>query len=93
MAIMITIYLLVRLDPARAPRAAHAPFVEKMRMLKVVGPMLFLFAGVTGVIYAGMATPTEASAVGAFGAFVIATMRGSRNRYNFGPVFWKAAPA
>lgn len=91
MTIMLTIYLLVRLDPERAPRAAYAPFVEKMRMLRVVGPMLFLFVGVTGVIYTGVATPTEASAVGAFGAFLIASMKGSLNRHNFGSVFWKAA--
>jgi tripartite ATP-independent transporter DctM subunit len=89
--IMATIYLLVRLDPKRAPVVERTPFIEKIRMLKIVGPMLFLFAGVTGVIYTGVATPTEASAVGAFGAFLIAALRGSLNRKNFGPVFWRAA--
>jgi len=90
-AIMATIYLLVWLDPARAPIIRGTPLAEKLRMLRIVGPMLFLFAGVTGVIYTGIATPTEASAVGAFGAFLIAGMRGSLNRKNFGPVFWRAA--
>ena len=33
--------------------------------------MLFLFMAVTGVIYSGVATPTEASGLGAFGAFLI----------------------
>src|SRR5690606_10807820 len=33
--------------------------------------MLFLFMAVTGVIYTGIATPTEASGLGAFGAFLI----------------------
>ena len=88
--IMMTIYLLVYLDPERAPKIQRTPLAEKLRMLKIVGPMLFLFAGVTGVIYTGIATPTEASAVGAFGAFLIAAMRGALNVENFGPVFWRA---
>ena len=45
-------------------------------MLKVVGPMLLLFGMVTGVIYSGVATPTEASALGAFGAFVPGDLEG-----------------
>src|SRR3546814_15227156 len=34
--------------------------------------MLFLFMAVTGLIYTGVATPTEASGIGAFGAFLLA---------------------
>jgi TRAP-type C4-dicarboxylate transport system permease large subunit len=41
-------------------------------MLKLVGPMLALFGLVTGIIYTGIATPTEASAIGAFGALLLA---------------------
>ena len=71
------------------------PLAETLRMLRIVGPMLFLFAGVTGVICTGIATSTEASAVGAFDAFLIAALRGSLNRKNFGPVFGarRVAPA
>src|SRR5262249_9202119 len=83
--IMMTIYLLVRVDPKRAPSVQRTSMVEKLKLLRIVGPMLFLFAGVTGVIYTGIATPTEASSVGAFGAFLIAALRGSLNRENFGP--------
>jgi tripartite ATP-independent transporter DctM subunit len=89
--IIATIYLLVRMDPSRAPIVQPTLWAEKLRMLRIVGPMLFLFVGITGVIYTGIATPTEASAVGAFGAFLIAALRGSLNRQNFGPVFWRAA--
>lgn len=91
LTIMATIYFLVWMEPSRAPIAPAKPFAEKLRMLRVVGPMLFLFTGVTGVIYTGVATPTEASALGAFCAFLIAATRGSLNRRNFGPVFWRAA--
>ncbi len=38
--------------------------------------MVALFSVVTGTIYLGVATPTEASAFGAFGAFVLAVLRG-----------------
>jgi len=44
-------------------------------MLKVVGPMLLLFGMVTGVIYSGIATPTEASALGA-SALLLAIWKG-----------------
>ena len=38
--------------------------------------MVVLFSIVTGTIYLGIATPTEASAFGAFGAFVLAIVKG-----------------
>jgi tripartite ATP-independent transporter DctM subunit len=53
---------------------------EKFESLKVVGPMVFLFMAVTGVIYTGIATPTEASGLGAFGAFLIALKERKGNR-------------
>jgi tripartite ATP-independent transporter DctM subunit len=89
--IMGTIYLLVWLEPSRAPTVPKVSLAVRLRLLRIVGPMLFLFAGVTGVIYTGIATPTEASAVGAFGAFTIAALRGSLNRKNIGAVVWRAA--
>ena len=73
--IMATILLLVWQDPRRAPSVTSVPLAEKLRMLKSVGPMLLLFGIVTGVIYSGIATPTEASAFGALGAFLLALQR------------------
>ena len=70
--IMATIYLLVRLDPSRAPPTTSVPWAERFRLLWKVGPMVVLFSVVTGTIYLGVATPVEASAFGAFGAFVLA---------------------
>jgi tripartite ATP-independent transporter DctM subunit len=52
---------------------------EKLASLRVAGPMLLLFAGVTGVIYTGIATPTEASGIGAFMAFLLALQAGKMN--------------
>ena len=79
LAIALTVLLLVWQDPARAPQGRPYSWGEKFRLLRVVWPMLVLFAAVTGVIYLGVATPTEASGIGAFGAFMIALLRGKAN--------------
>jgi tripartite ATP-independent transporter DctM subunit len=71
-AIMATVYYLVWCDPSRAPLGQSYSLKEKLLSLKVVWPMLILFMAVTGFIYTGIATPTEASGLGAFGAFVLA---------------------
>ena len=73
--IVLTIYLLVLQDPSRAPQAKRTPWPDKFRLLRAVGPMVLLFGIVTGVIYTGVATPTEASAFGALGAFLLALQR------------------
>jgi tripartite ATP-independent transporter DctM subunit len=74
--IMATIYLLVWLDPSRAPRTVSVPWRERFALLWQVSPMVALFSIVTGTIYLGIATPTEASAFGAFGAFLLAILKG-----------------
>ena len=71
-AIMATVYYLVWREPSRAPLGQSYSFKEKLLSLKVVWPMLILFMAVTGFIYTGIATPTEASGLGAFGAFLLA---------------------
>src|SRR3546814_18355821 len=53
--------------------------------------MLVLFSLVTGIIYTGIATPTEASAIGAFGAFIIAAFRRTLNRATLLHAFRRAA--
>jgi tripartite ATP-independent transporter DctM subunit len=74
--IMATIYFLVWQDPSRAPRVEPVPWRERFALLWQVGPMVLLFGLVTGTIYLGVATPTEASALGAAGALVLAIARG-----------------
>lgn len=71
----LTIYILVKRDPELAPaRAEKASFSEKMRASKDILPFLFIFLLSIGGIYLGIFTPTEAAAVGAFGAFVFAVV-------------------
>jgi len=77
--IALTVVTLVILDPSKAPNAKAYTLRQKFASLPPVAPMLLLFAIVTGLIYSGIATPTEASAIGAAGAFVLALRAGSIN--------------
>lgn len=70
--IALTVWVLVTLDPRRAPVGQAYSWREKFGSLKVAGPMIALFMAVTGVIYLGVATPTEAAGLGAVGAFLLA---------------------
>jgi tripartite ATP-independent transporter DctM subunit len=93
LTIMATVYVLVLIDPSAAPPGQTYTMIEKIRSLKVVGPMLLLFMAVTGVIYSGIATPTEASGIGAFGAFLLAIKAGTVNRESFIKALTHAAQA
>ncbi len=74
LTIILTVLFLVWRDPSCAPPIRHYSTAERAGALKVAAPMVLLFMGVTGVIYSGVATPTEASAIGALGAFLIALL-------------------
>lgn len=62
-------------NPSHAPAGSSYPLREKVASLRIVGPMVALIMLVTGCIYLGIATPTEAASLGAFGAMVIAAIR------------------
>lgn len=79
LAIALTVRFLVWRDPSRAPLGRAYSWGEKFQSLRHVWPMLVLFMAVTGIIYLGVATPTEAAGIGAFGAFLIALLRGQAN--------------
>lgn len=79
LTIITTVAVLVRQDPSRAPVGQSLPFRVKVRMLWSVFPMLVLFMLISGLIYTGIATPTETSALGALGALAIAAISGNLN--------------
>jgi C4-dicarboxylate transporter, DctM subunit len=80
LTIALTVVTLVVMDPSRAPLGQTYTLREKIESLRVVGPMVALFMAVTGIIYLGVATPTEASGMGAFGAFLLALRSGRLDR-------------
>ncbi len=86
LAIITTVAVLVRLDPTSAPAGQRYTIREKIRSLSRVGPMLILFLAVTGSIYGGIATPTEAAGLGAFFAMLIAAWERKLTL----PALWRA---
>jgi tripartite ATP-independent transporter DctM subunit len=60
--------------PASEPRASIGP------LLKSLWPPMLLILAVLGSILGGIATPSEAAAVGAAGALLLAALRGQLNR-------------
>ncbi|WP_102027620.1 TRAP transporter large permease [Salirhabdus sp. Marseille-P4669] len=69
---MLLINIQVRMDPSIAPRKTErVSLLDKFKSLKVVWPFMVIFLISIGGIYFGYFTPTEAGAIGAFGAFVI----------------------
>lgn len=53
------------------------PFMDKLRRAKLLIPVLGLIVAVIGSIYGGIATATEAAAVGVVGALLIALVSGA----------------
>jgi len=77
MAVLYASYIIVRclLQPSIAPayEITPTPLLEKLRDTgKYVLPAGFIIFLVTGVIFLGIATPTEAAASGAIGTFILA---------------------
>ncbi len=64
--------------PGRFPAAEQAAtLAEKLRASRGLIPVVLLIVGVIGSIYFGIATATEAAAVGVMGAFAIAWWSGT----------------
>lgn len=66
-------------DPTAAPPAMKASWHERWNAILHIWPVAILFALVLGGIYTGICTATEAAGIGAFGAFVLALVRGRLN--------------
>ena len=65
------------LDKSAAPQGQSYPLRERIKALRGVIPFLVLMAMVLGSLYAGIATPTEAGAVGVLGSILISLFRGT----------------
>jgi tripartite ATP-independent transporter DctM subunit len=65
------------------PPEPRVPFFQRVRATAGLFPMLGLIFAVIGSIYAGIATPTEAAAVGVLGALVLSAVTGSLDRASF----------
>ncbi len=72
---MVSIVIWVRLKPELGPKGTAFSFKEKLTSLAGLGEVIVLFSMVMGGLFAGIFTPTEAGAIGAFGTLVISMVR------------------
>ena len=75
LAVLFSGYVIVRclINPSLAPsQGDNFTWSDRMAGLPQLLPVILLILTVLGSIYAGFATPTEAAAVGSFGAIVFA---------------------
>jgi tripartite ATP-independent transporter DctM subunit len=75
-------YVIFVARPRASALEIQAEPMERAELLKVLGnllPPVFLIILVLGSILTGAATPTEAAGVGAFGALILAAVKGKLN--------------
>jgi tripartite ATP-independent transporter DctM subunit len=75
-----TIYVMVKINPSISPTSGIMPsWKERVSVLTGVLETLALFVLVMGGLFAGFFTPTEAAAIGACGALILASLRRQLN--------------
>jgi tripartite ATP-independent transporter DctM subunit len=80
---IVTIYIICILRPLMGPRGPKYSFKEKIASFANCGEIIGLIVLVLGGLIIGWFTPTEAGAVGAFGAIVFSTIRKRLNLSKF----------
>jgi C4-dicarboxylate transporter, DctM subunit len=72
------------LNPGKIPPATEQfTLVQRLYESRHLFPVVGLISAVLGSIYAGVATATEAAAVGVLGAMVLSALQGSLNKTTF----------
>ena len=67
-------------NPGQVPAAdGQTTFMQKLACSRSLIPVVLLIAAVLGSIYSGVATATEAAAVGVVGSLVLSSLQGSMN--------------
>ena len=77
---LIVIAIYVRLKPESAGQAPRIPWAERVPALIAVWPVIAIFSLVVGGIYLGFFTPTQAAAIGAAAAGLVAWKNGGLDR-------------
>ncbi len=86
LALCFMIYIGIRtrnqpdLVPAGEQAMSNASWTERLLALRELAPTVFLILCVLGSMYAGIATPSEAAAVGVLGSLIIGGLQGALTR-------------
>ena len=75
LSFIVTVYLMVRIKPSLAPPGEKVSLKDALGSLWGVAETLLLFILVMWGLFTGFFTPTEAGAVGAAGALIVALVR------------------
>ena len=67
----------------RPEREPPVPLLARLKMSRFLIPVILLVLAVIGSMYLGLATPTEAAAIGVIGALVLAAAQGSLTHQTF----------
>lgn len=67
----LSIFIWVTISPSHGPKTQRVSWVERWRSLYHIWPSLLLILITLGLLYTGVATPTEVGALGAFMAALI----------------------
>ena len=67
----------------RPEREPPVPLLARLKTSRFLIPVILLVLAVIGSMYLGLATPTEAAAIGVIGALVLATVQGSLTLQTF----------
>ncbi|MDH3760036.1 MAG: TRAP transporter large permease [Gammaproteobacteria bacterium] len=89
----ITVWILVRRDPAIGPAGERVSWPERLRVLRQSSGIVVLLGAVIGGIYGGIFTVNEAASLGAGLAFLFTVMRGKMNWSNLKQVLRETASA
>jgi C4-dicarboxylate transporter DctM subunit len=75
---MLVVFWSARRNPAIAPDTAQkVPLLEAVLELRKIWPLLTMIFAVLGSLFAGIATPTEAAAVGVAAAIIMGVTKGT----------------
>ncbi|MEG2173434.1 MAG: TRAP transporter large permease subunit [Desulfovibrionaceae bacterium] len=86
---LFTMYILIRcaINPQLGPRGPQYTWGDRIRCLPAALPIIVVFMIVLGGIYCGIATPTEAAAMGVVGVMLIAACMRRLTRSRVIPAF------
>ena len=80
---MLALAVVCKINPKLAPGGIKTTWKDRGASIKRTWPVILLFIVVMGSIYGGICTVTEAGAIGACGALIIALARKEMSRMGF----------